>query len=111
MSNELDLREHRHGDGSVQLAVAGEVDTDTADQLVQAVRNILSADSHRIVVDLTSVTFLDSSGIRALLTARRIAGEHGAALTVTGVHGIVHRVLTLTGLLDLLSDDETTAHH
>jgi anti-anti-sigma factor len=106
--NELDVREHRHGDGPVRLAAAGEVDADTADQLVQAVENILSADRHRmVVVDLTSVTFLDSSGIRALLTARRIAGEHGAALTVTGVHGIVRRVLTLTGLLGLLCDDET----
>jgi anti-anti-sigma factor len=60
-----------------------------------------------VVVDLTGVTFLDSSGIRALLTVRRIADEHGAALTVTGAHGIVRRVLTLTGLLGLLTDDET----
>jgi anti-anti-sigma factor len=107
VTDHFDLSEHRNDDGSVRIAVGGEVDTDTAGRLVQAVEGLLVVSVCRVVVDLTSVTFLDSSGIRALLTARRIASEHGAALQVTGVHGIVRRVLTLTGLLSMFTDDET----
>jgi anti-sigma B factor antagonist len=94
----LNITTHSDGDGLVRLLVAGEIDADTAGQLVQAVQHVFVGDPDDVVVDMTGVTFLDSSGIRAVLAARRIAGEHGAALRVAGVHGIVLEVLTVTGL-------------
>ncbi|WP_157437030.1 STAS domain-containing protein [Actinoplanes subtropicus] len=99
----LDINTYFDGRGLARLEVAGEIDGDTADQVVQAVEKVLGGDAlGAIQVDFSGVTFLGSAGIRALLTARRIAGEHGVALCLTEVHGYVLEVLKIMGLLDLL---------
>jgi anti-sigma B factor antagonist len=79
--------------------VAGEIDTDTAAQLSDVIGSALSSQPAHVVVDLSAVTFLASSGMRALQTAQRVADEYGAALTVRNARGIVLRVLTISGPL------------
>lgn len=56
----------------------------------------------RLVVDLAGVPFLDSSGVRALLLARRAAEQHGAAFMVRHPRGLVARVLRVAGVDQLL---------
>ena len=51
-----------------------------------------------LVVDLSRVEFMDSSGLRILVRGRRLAGERGVRFSVTGATGIVRQVLDLTGL-------------
>jgi anti-sigma B factor antagonist len=58
-----------------------------------------------IVVDLTEVTFLDSSGISALIGCRRMADERGKALRVIGAQGQPATVLALTGVGPLLAGE------
>jgi anti-sigma B factor antagonist len=55
-----------------------------------------------VVVDLSDVEFLDSTGIRALLDTDREATRLGGRLLVTGANGIVRRMLELTGVLQHL---------
>ena len=79
------------------IAVAGEVDAYTAPklraQLLDAVRE------HPVVtVDLSAVTFMDSQGLTALLTARQQAEVHRASLRLDGVPARVLKLLQLTGL-------------
>jgi anti-anti-sigma factor len=62
-----------------------------------------------VIIDLGAVTFLGSSGLRALLTAQRVAGEHDAALTVQNARGIVLHVLTISGLLMILDGHDPYA--
>jgi anti-anti-sigma factor len=52
-----------------------------------------------LVVDLSQVTFLDSSGIRVLIEADLAAMRHGGRVVVAGASGVVHRVLDVTGVL------------
>ena len=51
-----------------------------------------------VVVDLSGVTFLDSSGISALVKQRRLADEHGKLMRISGAGGTVRDVLRLTGV-------------
>jgi len=51
-----------------------------------------------LVVDLTAVRFLDSSGIRVLLEADLTARSQGRRLRVVGAAGVVQRCLEITGL-------------
>jgi len=50
-----------------------------------------------IVVDLTGVTFIDSSGLRSLLSASRRAGERSAKVVLRSPSSSVRRLLEITG--------------
>ncbi|GAB1644155.1 STAS domain-containing protein [Krasilnikovia sp. MM14-A1259] len=90
-------------DRTVRLIATGEIDMASAEQVTDAVDKALTthAPAH-LIIDLTAVTFLDSTGIAALIAAKHTTTEQDCALRVTGVHGIVERVLDVTGLLDVL---------
>jgi anti-anti-sigma factor len=55
-----------------------------------------------LVVDLSDVRFLDSTGIRALVDCDIAALQFGGRVVVTGARGIVRRCLEVTGVLDRL---------
>jgi anti-anti-sigma factor len=62
-------------------------------------------DIDTVLVDLSAVTFLDSSGISVLLKGRRVADERAVNYRVVGADGIVRKVLDLTGVWPLLSGE------
>ncbi len=64
----LELRSS-HVSGVLVVEAEGEIDMATAPQLAAAVSVVDGAT--RVIVDLTAVTFLDSSGLNALVHARR----------------------------------------
>jgi anti-sigma B factor antagonist len=91
-------------DGPVAtVLVAGEIDVASRPLLDDAIREAVAADgTESVVVDLSGVTFLDSSGIAALLKGRRVADEHQVAYRVTGARDLVQRVLEMTGVWEHL---------
>lgn len=99
------ITQHTDADGTVTVAVAGEIDMATSPLLAAALREAISAEeTKQLAVDLSQVTFLDSSGIRELVLAYGLAGEQGVACYVIRPHQNARRVLELTGLLDLLTE-------
>lgn len=82
------------------VAVAGEIDLLTAPQLAATLDPILAADTERIAIDLTDVTFIDSAGVHVLVNARNRARRHVAVICGPGT---VRRTLGLLGLVDTLS--------
>ena len=62
-----DIKSKHEGD-AVSVAVAGEVDLSTADQLDAAIREAEETDTNRIVVDLSAMSFVDSTGLAVLLS-------------------------------------------
>lgn len=90
---------------TVQVHVAGEIDLSSSDELRQwIVAAIPSATVDEIDVDLADVTFLDSTGIRALVLAQRAASDKGVTMRVSGARGRVESVLKITGVYDLLTE-------
>lgn len=101
----------RVGDpGEVRLSVAGELDLSTVDQLQQQVEQELLADRRpqRLVLDLTGLTFCDSTGLSAMLAAQMAGAEHGVAVIVANPRGMTLRVMEATGLLDILTSAGST---
>ena len=80
------------------VSVGGEVDLDTASQLgdhaLEAVRDV----SPHVVLDLTGVTFMDSTGLKVLLSVQRRAELAGGSFGVAGPSRSVRKILALTGL-------------
>ncbi|WSQ14972.1 STAS domain-containing protein [Streptomyces sp. NBC_01231] len=93
------LAERREVDGIRVVTVRGEIDHTVKDVLSEA---LLSQDgtvpAQRIVVDLSGVTFMDSSGINVLITAYRQVSEAQGWLRIAGAQESVLRVLTLVGV-------------
>jgi anti-anti-sigma factor len=87
-----------------RVAIVGEVDLSTGPRLQGGLLEVLAAQSASVLeLDLSEVTFLDCSGLRALLAVRAAAAETGCRVMVSHPQPIVGRVLTLTGLLPLLT--------
>jgi anti-anti-sigma factor len=78
------------------LTVRGEIDMDNAGQLVDAIERVAGT----AVVDLSGVTFIDSTGLQGLLRAKEAARQRGDGLILRHPSETVRRVLELTGLLD-----------
>jgi anti-anti-sigma factor len=93
----------RHDGDEATLAVGGEIDILTADDLEHAIATITGSDARTLVVDLAGVSFMDSAGINALLKGRRAADGHGQQFRVTGATGIVRQILEVTGVAEHLS--------
>lgn len=84
------------------VSVAGELDAATGPHFSDAVAASANGES-RCVIDLSEATFMDASGIRAVLECRQRMEARGATLTLAGVHGEVEQVLQLAGLDGLLT--------
>lgn len=79
------------------LHVGGEVDILTASTLRERILDELAHGSEPVIVDLSEVTFVSSSGIGALL-ASRDAAEPGRLRLVTYDTSIIRRALDLVGV-------------
>lgn len=94
---ELDLATDREGT-TATIRVRGELDAYTAPNLDDLCRALFDDGVRDVVVDFTSTSFLDSSGLRALLSSHRRFGDVGGSLTVIDPSEPVLRLLEITGL-------------
>ena len=90
---------HQHErDGDVALVVVGEIDLATSDAFYDQLRVLVAAAHSPAFVDLSEVSFIDSSGLNALVRASRVADGAGASLVLLAPSRAVRRVLLLSGL-------------
>ncbi len=80
-------------DGCI-FTLSGELDASTCRGLVEQLQG---PPGSLVVLDLSELTFMDSSGIGTMHMARRLAVKNGGMLVVSRPQGIVERVLQLTG--------------
>jgi anti-sigma B factor antagonist len=90
--------ETRTSAGWTVVEVRGELDLSTADALRSALDGAFETDPPRVAVDLTHVTFMDSSSLGVLVAALERARELGGELRLVGVQGSPAKVIALTGL-------------
>jgi anti-sigma B factor antagonist len=86
------------------LRVQGEIDLDVADQLVEAIVGLAeTVTSRTVVVDMAAVTFLDSTGIGALILARKQLEAMEHDLVLHNVPEQVREIMALTGVAEYLN--------
>jgi anti-sigma B factor antagonist len=90
--------DHRQVDGGIGLVtVAGELDLSSAPNLKWALADTLAAGVRQIVVDLSGVTFIDSTALGVLVGVRRTLGP-GGRIAIAGSDEDVMNIFELTGL-------------
>lgn len=90
------------------VAVAGELDLSTAPRLKWAMEDAESEDERHLVVDLSEVTFIDSTALGVLVGAQRSL-HPGMRLAIVCAEETVRRIFELTGL-DGLFEIVATLH-
>jgi anti-anti-sigma factor len=81
----------------IAVGLAGELDVGTAADL-NAFVYPLAGETTEILLDLGSLTFMDSYGLRALLGLRSMCEDHGCRLLITSVQPAVGRLLESAGV-------------
>jgi anti-sigma B factor antagonist len=92
--------------GFMRIALLGEMDLSNVATLTEALASTYTNSvTKAITVDLAELTFLDSTGIAALMNARRAASAQGIPFTVINARGMVLRLFEVTGVLTVLSGE------
>jgi len=86
--------------GDPLVAISGELDLASADDFLAEVSEA-AGDHALLLLDLGGVTFMDSTGLGALIKMRNRLVDRGGDVRLTAVSTAVERVLELTGMSDV----------
>jgi anti-sigma B factor antagonist len=89
------------------VTVRGDVDLATAPDLEAKVREAFDQSPSSVVIDLAALSFIDSSGLRALVAVSNEARSRDLAIALRSVPRHAQRVLEMTGLSDWFDRDGT----
>jgi len=89
----------RSDEDAAVVVLKGDVDLATTPAIESYITEVLATgDVHTFVLDLTSVEFLDSTGLRMLWTTRQMVQDAGARFVIRTPSDAVMRLLRLTGM-------------
>ena len=97
----LDVRTEDR-DGLVHMALVGELDLSSVAKVQEELRRIEAGSPRTVVVDLSKLTFLDSTGLRCIVTADERAREDGRRIVIVRGPDAVQRVFAITRLEERL---------
>lgn len=97
-------------DGLVHVGLVGELDLSTVAKVQEELRKVEQSAPATVVIDLSKLTFLDSTGLRCIVTADERAREAGRRMVVVRGPDAVQRVFSITRLEERLEmvDDAAT---
>jgi anti-sigma B factor antagonist len=99
-----DLSIHVHVSGGMHVfELIGSLDIATAPTVRAALLEASERGDHRLIVDLTKLEFLDSTGLGALIGGQRRAKEFDGDVRLVASEGQILRLLRITGLLNVFS--------
>jgi anti-sigma B factor antagonist len=87
---------------TARLTPVGELDIATAPQLEQEVRSLLARSVREVVIDLSRLTFIDSSALRLFIVLNERSAEQGWTLGLIRPTAHVLKVFEITGAEDNL---------
>jgi len=94
--------------GDILVLVApGELDARNAQAAKEHLKELVKAGNSRMVIDLSPLTFIDSSGLGALLTALKAARTANGDVKLTGLTPPVRTIFELTRLYNVFSSYPT----
>jgi len=102
----LEIDAHQH-DGFAHIVLTGELDLSTVDKVEHELQRIEGERPGTVVLDLSRLTFLDSSGLRLIVSADQRARQANGRFVVVRGPDTVQRVFSITHLdeqIELVDD-------
>ena len=78
------------------VVLAGEVDATNSDELYGVLESVVAQQPRLLIVDMSELSFMDSTGLRMLLRSTRALDQQGGVLALAAPQIAVARVLQLT---------------
>ncbi|NGX99140.1 MAG: STAS domain-containing protein [Candidatus Afipia apatlaquensis] len=78
--------------------MTGELDIESSDEFKSTLKGIIETGPPVVVLDFEGVTFVDSSGLGAIVGVEREGNSNGCRIRITGTHGPVAKVFAITCL-------------
>lgn len=103
MTDSLILTTTRTDGPVAALRIGGEIDVQTAPALRKKALDVIAQGHPHLILDLTGVTFCDSSGFNALIGIMRCAAAVHGSLTLAAAPDRLLRILDLTGLSSIMA--------
>jgi len=97
----FELRDYVHR-GRHTLVLSGELDIEYAAELEATITRVCVGGMPALVIDLSRLTFMDSTGVRAVAAAHRRCQQQGCEFLIVPGSDAVQRVFEISGLLDVL---------
>jgi anti-anti-sigma factor len=102
--DDLHVRAEQDRTGTT-IILEGDFDLTGTDRFWAVFSEALAASPRSIILNARRLTFIDSSGLRALLQARAAATDAGAVFHVSEPSPALRRIAEMTGIEDLLDDE------
>jgi anti-sigma B factor antagonist len=84
--------------GHYVIAARGEIDLFTAPELKQVITEVIESGERRVAIDLSEVSFLDSTALGVLIGAVKRLRSRGGALAVVNTDSSIAKTFEITGL-------------
>lgn len=98
----LTIIENRTGSVLI-LKVGGYLDGHTAVELEQRMNSLMQAGSHRLVIDLSTLTYIASAGVGVLISLQHQAKTAGGGLQLVNPSPSVREIFSILGLQTILA--------
>lgn len=98
----------RHHDQDVIIELAGEIDMKCSAKIKDKFKEIFRQKPHRVIVDMTEVNFMDSSGLAVLVVALKQSRVNNSALKLAGLTKDVLSILEICRLETIFHIFDTT---
>jgi len=87
----------RHENQITTVAIKGSVDALTAAELTKMIHKLVEDGHANLIVDLSSLAFMSSAGLRSLLGAVKETRSHGGDLRIVSMNPGIDKVLKMSG--------------
>ncbi|GAA4234208.1 anti-sigma B factor antagonist/stage II sporulation protein AA (anti-sigma F factor antagonist) [Streptosporangium album] len=89
------------------LALAGELDYTNAERFQHDLQESIGSEPCDLIIDLSDLTFCDSTGIQVFLAVRKLVHDRGRIIVLARLHPRLERLFHLTGLTSAFSVQST----
>ena len=92
----MTFREENVG-GVIVLRINGKINTEASEDLLKKMTDLIDDGARNLLLDLSGVDYINSSGLRALLTAAKRLTDLGGEMVFAGVNEMFYQVLHVSG--------------
>ncbi|MDD4494189.1 MAG: STAS domain-containing protein [Eubacteriales bacterium] len=97
MSSELEITENKLESGT-EVLLTGEVDIYTSQNLKEKLYNILDSTKQDVIINCSSLSYIDSTGLGILVGALKKAKQMGCNITISNLKDNIKKLFLITGL-------------